>query len=217
MLEETIRAQGQHVRRRLDGHPGLVERQIEDAPGTTVSTRRPRLRPKRDHFGRLSRLDGPRKDILDLRPIADDQPIRIAAAVRQVVQLDEVIAILRGDEIDQRIAAVVIAIGDERLAGRVGQRQRRVHLRIELARLALDDDALPLLRREAEDILPIAVAGAVDRRVDGDDLRRRDIGRPLEGDIGEAVRHAEQARVTDAEAADEADIVGAGRTRRRRW
>ncbi len=110
--------------------------------------------------------------------------------------------------IQERLRFVIDA--EEGLAAGGGQGQSGVHLRIELAGLALDHDALALLRGEAEDVLAVAVAGAVDRRVDGDDLGRRGVGRLLEGDVGQAVRDAEQARVADAEVADEADVVGAG-------
>ena len=57
----------------------------------------------------------------------------------------------------------------------------------------------------------VAGADAVDRRVDGDGLGRPRLRRFLAGDVGQAVRNAEQARIADPEAADQTNVIRAGR------
>src|SRR6185437_15459087 len=110
----------------------------------------------------MSRLHGARKHILDLRTIGNDQPIRLAAAKRQIVNADEIIALAWRDEIEERIAAVIIAVGGELFAVGGMERERGVHLGVELAGLTLDHHTLALLRRKTKHIITIAVRRAVD-------------------------------------------------------
>ena len=58
-------------------------------------------------------MNCPGKDILNVRLIGDDQTIRMTTAERNVVNGDEIVGILRCDELDERIFSGIIAIGGQ--------------------------------------------------------------------------------------------------------
>ena len=127
----------------------------------------PRLRPKTVSSCVLPDWHGARKDVLDLRLIGDDQPVRMAAAEGEVVERDEVVAVLRRDEIDERVLAVVVAVGGELLAVGVAEQRgwRRVANRAAGPKHSTTMRC-PFFAAKRNTLLAL-LRGAVDDAVDG--------------------------------------------------
>jgi hypothetical protein len=211
VIDEAIRAQRQDIDRGGDIESVLVEREIEESPrrGARSTTEVTAIHRQRRGF---AGLDDAREHAFKLGAIADDQSIGQTAAIGQVVYGHEIIAVIRGDEIEKGIAAVIVAVVAKRFALRGREDQVRVERGIEFRRLTADREALAFRGRETIYIVAVAVGLAVDRDIHTDLLRRRRvIVRLLLGDIDESPRHGKQARVTDSETTDNADIVSARR------
>src|SRR5207302_5893030 len=95
--------------------------------------------------------------------LSDDAAIGQATLERHVVQAHGVITVGRGDEVEQWISLVIIrpARGEDFAVGR-RYAQDGAQPRVEAERTAIDDDALALFRAEAEEIVAVVVALAVD-------------------------------------------------------
>ena len=148
-----------------------------------------------------------------MRMIADDEPIRLAAGEGLVVNAHDVIAVGRGDEVEQRIGAQVVGPALlQVLAVGAGQGQHGPHGGIEAQGLAIDDDALALFGREAIEIVAVVVGVAVDRAVHRHDLGlvRRVVGLLLQH-LGQVAADAEEPGPADAVLADDAQLIGARR------
>ena len=128
------------------------------------------------------------------------------------MQHGNVFAIGGGDEIDQRIAAVIVAAGSELLAGGTQHEELRIEHRVELLGIDIQDDSLAGFGGEAVKIDILAVGRAVDHRINLDDLGLVWlIVRLRFGNLGQSALHGQELRAAHAEPADEPHVVGARR------
>ncbi len=189
-----------------------MERHVEDG-GVGVRLAAGQATAEDGQLDLLPRNDGGREDVLDLRTVADDQPVRQAAGVGDVVQAHHVIAVGRRDEVEERVGAVVVRLAAGQLAAvGGGQHERRPQRRVEAEGLAIDGDALALFGGEAEEVVAVVVALAVDGGV-----HRHGLGL-LGAVVGFLFEHLRQAAADREEAAaryavlaDDADLVRARR------
>src|SRR5262249_27153562 len=112
MLDEAIGAETKDLRRGVDAEREFFERVILPGPRRTLAGRT-EIAAECGEGGGLAGLHGPGGDVFDARPIRDHESVRLPTAVRQIVHVDEVIAIPRGGEVEERIPAEPIAVRGE--------------------------------------------------------------------------------------------------------
>ena len=113
---------------------------------------------------------GRRQDVIDVRHRANRKAIDIVGtpAKKKIVKPDEISAVSRQNDVDDRIAPQLLAGIGQSSPVRAGQLEDGRELRVEIGRAAGGGDPLPLLSLEAE---IIDVGLGADRAVD--DLAER--------------------------------------------
>src|SRR5438874_1240353 len=113
----------------------------------------------------------------------------------------------RGDEVDKRVAAVIAAAGRDKPAISGGQYLRCVEHGVEFAGLAVNDDALALLRGKLEYVVPVVVGRGMNGGIHRNGLCRRWlVVRFFLQNFRESVRNGKQPWTADAPFADNANV-----------
>ena len=159
MLQEAILA-WRHIGR--DRETGRLEQRF--AAGRKRGRPAIQIASKRHELHGLTALDGPREHVLHVRPVADRQPVRKAAAIGQVVQHGDVVAVGGCDEIDQWVAAVIVAARGQLFPR--GAEHSSCESSSESSFCASTSKTIrcPLLAGKRKQINILAVGRAVDRR-----------------------------------------------------
>ena len=142
--------------------------------------------------------------------ITDNQAIRQTTLERKITQANKVLAIFGDEDINERITAIVIAIGCNLLASLRINRKHRIKLRIQSSGVTSNGNPLIFLRSKLEDIFFAVVGCAIDYGVDFNSLRGCII---IVGfffiDFFEATRDGKQAGVAYTKPANSPAIVRA--------
>lgn len=145
---------------------------------------------------------------------ADVQPIEeiAAAAVDEIPDLDGKIAVFGGGEIDERIAAEIVAGVGELLSLRIVKLQGAVELAVEPPGPAVNDDALPLLGGEDVEIdIGAAVHLAIDDDGEAHPLRLAQLVVRLLFLNFRQIADDESAEIGQPQGSDDANVIGAER------
>ena len=151
---------------------------------------------------------------IDVRAVRDRQPVKVIgpASVDRVVQPQDVFAISRGGEVEQRILPVVAADGDQFLPGRVEQVHDGSHPRVHPPRTAVENHAFARFQSHFVEVeVGSAIRTAVDHRIHRHNLRLGEVIVRLGFGDFRTIAHDERPRIRQPKHPGDPHIVGPDR------